>query len=142
MEASKTGALVLAAIVVCCIATIGVVAYLIQNDVQMVFPRKAHGEFRQAPKLAVESQKASITWILGQKCDYNAYEAQEVGYKPDSDMFWGGQGASCTEAESEFLCRANIHPAMTGGGEWRVQATGYGCTDGAYFVSEPMTISF
>ncbi|MCC6564074.1 hypothetical protein IT087_04250 [Candidatus Uhrbacteria bacterium] len=142
MEASKTGVIILATVVVCCIATIGAVAYLMQSDGQMIFPRKARGTFVQAPKLTVEQQNASITWMLDEKCDYNAYEAQEVAYKPDSDMFWGGVSAVCEKSDEKFLCSAKIHPEMTGGGQWRVQATGYGCSDEKSFVSEPMTISF
>lgn len=129
--------------VIGCVATISLLLYrIIQKDGLMIFPNPAHGSFLENPKLTTDGKKVNITWKLATKCDYNEYEVQEKDYAPGSNKLWGGMNANCVESEGSYLCRADIHPEMSGGGEWVVQAKAFGCAQNGYYISQPTPISF
>lgn len=110
----------------------------IQNDGLMIFPRKPHGQFIQAPIMSKDGETSVISWILPVNCTYNSYEVQEVGYKSDSKKLWGGiENASCTRINNGYSCKAEVHPEMKGDNkEWQIQATAYECADGNYYISK------
>ena len=106
----------------------------------MIFPGHAHSKFIQVPTLDTGGLK--ITWMLPEKCDYNSYEAQEVNYKPDTGMFWGGGEAMCTQTQAGYECHAEKHPGMHNDTQLIIQAHAYGCVSGNYYISEPVPGSF
>lgn len=119
------------------------IAYLFYIEGQMVFPKSAKGNFIQNPSIATVENISKIKWSLPEKCDYNSYEVREEGYIPNAGMLWGGNGASCGRTEKGFECQAELHPEMKGDGrDWVIQAYGYGCTNGNFYISKPGTGTF
>lgn len=116
---------------------IGTFSFLILTDKGMVFPKQPHGAFMYAPYVITENGSHVVRWVLPEECTTVGYEVQEVGYTPESELLWGGMGATCAEGNDTFFhCRAELHPDMHGRiSEWLIQASAYGCSDDRFYVS-------
>lgn len=124
------------------IAILAALAVLFQADGQMAFPKTPHGDFVQEPALILDRQERMVEWTLPANCADASYEVQGVDYKRDSEMLWGGQKTSCNRTENGYHCQAAAHPGMEGEEKrWVIQAYGYECDDGKYYVSEVITTS-
>lgn len=112
--------------------------YLTRNDRRMVFPKKPHGRFVQAPHFSDKNGLREITWTLPKACANSSYEVREVGYKPDSGRLWGGvTSTDCAKIDDGFQCRTEMHPSMNEeNGPWEVQASAFDCEGNDYFVSD------
>lgn len=120
------------------IAIIYSTVYFLQRDAGMVFPKTPHGTLVQQPMLVTTGTQQVIQWIIPEKCAMNELEVQDVKYKSDSSLFWGGNTSStCSQTENGYLCQAEILPEMKGrSGQWNIQVSSYQCTNGDYFVSK------
>ena len=120
----------------------GFVYHTLSRSGRMIFPKSPRGEFVRQPQMISENGVKKINWILPEPCTYVSYEAQEIGYMPDTGMFWGGKdGVECTEQEDGYFCEVDANVEIQErDSKWNVQAKGYECENGDYYVSEVVAL--
>lgn len=138
---AKNRSVVIGTLIISVVLIIGgfVFFLFLQDSNHMVFPRKTHGSFMEAPHLVKDGDQSYVEWMTDAPCGRNGYEVQEVGYTEDNRKMWGGRGdAECGSFGEGFRCRAEVLEEMRERrGVWRVQVHGYACPDeGRYYVSD------
>jgi hypothetical protein len=137
-------ALIVSGIGIFCLAGLLFLFFKLRSDEQMAFPKTPHGQFIQNPIIMTDESTRIISWTLPVQCNRASYEFQEEGYKPNSNMLWGGgEKAICAAEREGYRCRADLHPEMKENDkQWIIQASAYDCADKNYYISEATISKF